>query len=63
VSTRHAGLLATIRDTGTLPDDDSLAKAVDAFHESFVATLEAGAEDTVVVETSHVPDAEVAASE
>src|SRR5690348_663150 len=40
VQTRHAGLLATIRDTGKLPDDDSLAHAVNAFHESFLATLE-----------------------
>src|SRR4051794_36032398 len=52
VSTRHAGLLATIRDTGALPDDDSLANAVNAFHESFVAGLESGATETVVVETA-----------
>ena len=49
--TRHAGLLATIRDTGALPDDDSLAHAVDAFHDSFVAGLDSGATETVVVES------------
>ena len=40
------------RDTGALPDDDSLANAVDAFHESFVASLDSGATETVVVQTT-----------
>jgi hypothetical protein len=50
VATRHAGLLQGIRDTGALPDDDALAAAVSAFHESFIATIDAGAVETVVVE-------------
>jgi F-type H+-transporting ATPase subunit alpha len=66
VQTRHAGLLATIRDTGALPDDDSLPRAVNAFQESFIASLDSGAAETVVVEGSPLEaetEAEVAASE
>jgi F-type H+/Na+-transporting ATPase subunit alpha len=60
VSTRHGGLLQGIRDTGALPDDNALASAVDAFHESFLATIDAGAVETVVVEASTVPETEEA---
>jgi F-type H+-transporting ATPase subunit alpha len=70
VQTRHTGLLATIRDTGALPDDDALAHAVNAFHDSFIAGLDSGATETVVVEGSPLEaeadaqtEAEVAASE
>ena len=41
VSTRHAGMLQGIRDSGALPDNDGLKIAVDDFHENFVATLAA----------------------
>ncbi|HEX9505627.1 MAG TPA: F0F1 ATP synthase subunit alpha, partial [Acidimicrobiia bacterium] len=40
VSTRHAGMLQGIRDTGQLPENDALKTAVDDFHSSFVAALE-----------------------
>jgi F-type H+-transporting ATPase subunit alpha len=63
VATRHAGLLQGIRDTGALPDDNGLETAVDAFHESFLATLAAGAEETVVVEAPSALETEMAASE
>jgi F-type H+-transporting ATPase subunit alpha len=68
VSTRHAGLLQGIRDTGALPDDNGLASAVDAFHESFVAGIAAAASDAsvaeaVAVETAAEAPAEAAASE
>jgi F-type H+-transporting ATPase subunit alpha len=43
-TTRYAGLLAEIRDTGKIPEDDALANAVRDFHESFVASLQADAE-------------------
>ena len=35
--TRHSGLLAEIRDTGQLPEGDTLEVAVAEFHDSFVA--------------------------
>ncbi|MFI5054667.1 MAG: F0F1 ATP synthase subunit alpha, partial [Acidimicrobiia bacterium] len=39
VSTRHAGMLQGIRDTGQLPDNDALATAVGEFHDFFLANL------------------------
>jgi F-type H+-transporting ATPase subunit alpha len=40
-TTRYSGLLAEIRDTGRIPEDDALANAVRDFHETFVASLAA----------------------
>jgi F-type H+-transporting ATPase subunit alpha len=37
---RHAGLLAVIRDTGALPDGDELEVAVKDYKQQFLATLE-----------------------
>jgi len=37
---RHAGLLAEIRDSGALPEGDALESAVAEFKASFVATLQ-----------------------
>jgi len=37
---RHAGLLAEIRDSGSLPEGDALEAAVADFKASFVATLQ-----------------------
>jgi F-type H+-transporting ATPase subunit alpha len=36
-ATRYSGLLAEVRDTGALPEGDTLATAVNEFHASFVA--------------------------
>jgi F-type H+-transporting ATPase subunit alpha len=64
VSTRHAGLLQGIRDTGALSDDDGLVSAVVAFHGSFVAGLAAAESDARVAETvASEAVAETAASE
>src|SRR5204862_1653238 len=43
-TTRYSGLLAEIRDTGKIPEDEALASAVRDFHDSFVASLAADAE-------------------
>jgi F-type H+/Na+-transporting ATPase subunit alpha len=43
-TTRYSGLLAEIRDTGRIPEDDALANAVRDFHETFVASLAADAD-------------------
>jgi len=45
-STRHAQLLATIRDTGELPDETQLKQAVDDFKAMFQPT--GGEGDTTV---------------
>jgi F-type H+-transporting ATPase subunit alpha len=45
--TRYSGLLAEIRDTGRIPEDDALENAVRDFHETFVASLEAESEESV----------------
>jgi hypothetical protein len=64
VSTRHGGLLQGIRDTGALPDDNGLASAVDAFHESFLAGIDAAAADASLADAVAVEAvAEAAASE
>jgi F-type H+-transporting ATPase subunit alpha len=41
---RYSGLLAEIRDTGKLPEGDSLKSAVDEFHTTFLGALEVEAE-------------------
>ncbi len=41
---RYSGLLAEIRDTGRMPEGDSLKAAVDEFHTTFLASLEVEAE-------------------
>jgi F-type H+-transporting ATPase subunit alpha len=41
---RYSGLLAEIRDTGQMPDGESLQAAVDEFHTTFLASLETEAE-------------------
>ena len=43
VSTRHAGMLQGIRDTGQLPENEALNAAVADFHDSFVASIAATA--------------------
>ncbi len=43
MSTRHAGMLQGIRDTGQLPENDGLKAAVADFHDSFLANLESSA--------------------
>jgi F-type H+-transporting ATPase subunit alpha len=41
MSTRHAGMLQGIRDTGQLPENDGLRTAVEDFHDSFLAAIAA----------------------
>ena len=41
---RYSGLLAEIRDSGRMPEGDSLKAAVDEFHTTFLASLEVEAE-------------------
>jgi hypothetical protein len=41
---RYSGMLGEIRDTGKLPEGDTLALAVTEFHEQFAATLESETE-------------------
>ncbi len=53
---RHAGLLAEIRDTGAIPEADALADAVRDFTTSFLADL--GVEDTAAVADPGAVDAE-----
>jgi F-type H+-transporting ATPase subunit alpha len=49
---RHAGLLAEIRDSGSLPEGDALEAAVADFKASFVATLQdAAAREADVTDT------------
>jgi F-type H+-transporting ATPase subunit alpha len=40
-STRYSGMLAEIRDTGQLPENDALGAAVQRFHDEFAAALAA----------------------
>ena len=42
---RYSGLLAEIRESGRIPEDDTLEVAVRDFHDSFVAALESSAAD------------------
>jgi F-type H+/Na+-transporting ATPase subunit alpha len=42
---RYSGLLAEIRESGRIPDDDTLEVAVRDFHDNFVAALESSAAD------------------
>jgi F-type H+-transporting ATPase subunit alpha len=37
---RYSGILGEIRDTGKLPEGDSMSAAVQEFHDQFVASLE-----------------------
>jgi len=46
METRFSGLLAEIRDTGRLPEGDSLEAAVKEFHDNFVAALGAAESST-----------------
>jgi F-type H+/Na+-transporting ATPase subunit alpha len=41
---RYSGLLSEIRDTGQMPEGESLQAAVDEFHTTFLASLETEAE-------------------
>jgi F-type H+/Na+-transporting ATPase subunit alpha len=40
MNARYSGLLAEIRDTGDMPEGDSLKAAVEEFHSTFLASLE-----------------------
>jgi F-type H+-transporting ATPase subunit alpha len=42
---RYSGLLGEIRESGRIPDDDTLEVAVGEFHDGFVAALESSAAD------------------
>jgi F-type H+-transporting ATPase subunit alpha len=42
---RYSGLLAEIRETGRIPEDDALEVAVREFHDAFTAALESSAAD------------------
>ncbi|MFI5047487.1 MAG: hypothetical protein ACHQIG_10530, partial [Acidimicrobiia bacterium] len=41
---RYSGMLGELRDTGHLPEGDTLGLAVSEFHDQFVATLESETE-------------------
>jgi F-type H+-transporting ATPase subunit alpha len=58
VSTRHAGMLQGIRDTGALPDDDALATVVSDFHDQFVANLAASDESAATAAAAVAANAE-----
>jgi F-type H+-transporting ATPase subunit alpha len=54
---RYSGLLAEIRDTGKLPEGDSLKSAVDEFHTTFLGALEVEAEAaTATADTAQPSD-------
>ena len=59
---RHAGLLAEIRDTGSLPEGGALESAVDECKTQFVAELEqavtAGAADPTATDAEAAGEAE-----
>ncbi len=46
MNARYPGLLAEIRNTGQMPEGDSLKAAVDEFHTTFVTALEVSADET-----------------
>src|SRR6516162_2216599 len=59
---RYLGMIGEIRDTGHLPEGDTLAQAVDEFHAQFVATLESESELAAAPATASVTGAAASAA-
>ena len=57
---RYSGMLGEIRDTGKLPEGDTLAIAGEEFHGQFVATLESETEMAVTAAATAAVDAAAA---